>query len=124
MLKQVVIVLLFSLSTLGLVPPPKDQPTPPSKVSPLVKVYKYQGSRQCHGGGEPLAQMRRQLIKVGVKVISAQCGSDGRMYPTVCGAGDGKINIFTIQRSSLGTAKKHGFVLLQSLPDAQMLACR
>lgn len=90
----------------------------------LVKIYKYQGSVQCQGGGEPLAKMRRQLIKRGVSVVKGQCGVDGLMYPSVCGAPDGRINIFTIQAKGLSKAQAQGFDLLKTLADAQLTACK
>ncbi|HPY40826.1 MAG TPA: hypothetical protein PLM98_09920 [Thiolinea sp.] len=90
----------------------------------LIKIYKYQGSLQCQGGGEPLSQMYRQLLKAGVKVIAVNCGVDGLIYPAVCGAPDGHISIFTIPRKSLVKAQAQGFDLLKTLTDAQVVACK
>lgn len=100
------------------------RPAPPPASAYLVKIYKPQGSLQCQGGGESVSQMRRQLLKVGVKVKKASCGVDGLMYPAVCGAPDGKINIFTINRDGLAKAQAQGFGLLQNLPDAQLTGCK
>lgn len=114
---------LMSLGCLAMLPislAAKPAPAPAN----LIKVYKYQGSLQCQGGGEPLGQMRRQLIKLGVKVLVGQCGVDGLAYPAVCGAPDGRINIFTIQRQGLAKAQAQGFDLLRSLPDAQIVVCK
>lgn len=114
---------LMSLSCFVLLPislAAKPVPAPAN----LIKIYKHQGSLQCQGGGEPLAQMRRQLNKLGVRVISGQCGVDGLVYPAVCGAPDGRINIFLIQRQGLSKAQAQGFELLKNLPDAQVTSCK
>lgn len=114
---------LLSLSCLTLLPISLAARPAPAPVN-LIKVYKYRGSLQCQGGGESLAQMRRQLIKQGVKVAVGQCGVDGLVYPAVCGASDGRINIFTIQRQGLSKAQAQGFELLRNLPDAQVTHCK
>lgn len=113
---------LMSLSCLALPISVVARPAP-APVN-LIKIYKYQGSLQCQGGGESLAQMRRQLINLGVKVLVGQCGVDGLVYPMVCGAPDGRINIFTIQRKHLEKAQTQGFGVLRKLPDAQVTRCK
>ncbi|WP_298608526.1 hypothetical protein [uncultured Thiothrix sp.] len=123
MLKLQLAAWLMSLSCLVLLPISLEaRPilAPPN----LIKIYKYQGSLQCEGGGEPLESMNRQLSKLGVKVIVRQCGVDGLIYPTVCGAPDGHINIFKIQPRDLKKAQTLGFDLLRKLPDAQVTACK
>ncbi|WML85479.1 hypothetical protein [Thiothrix subterranea] len=98
---------------------------PPATPVPVtyVDVYKYQGSRQCEGGGTPLAEMQRQLQAGGAIVTSTSCGMDGRMYPAFCGGADGKINIFTISSNSMNAALAQGFTLLTNLPEAQKTSC-
>jgi hypothetical protein len=129
MFKQSILILstlafILSIGSLTVLPTQlAARPAPPPPTH-LVKIYKYQGSLQCQGGGESLKQMRRQLLKAGVKVKQANCGVDGMMYPSVCGAADGKINIFTIPRTSLTKAQAQGFNLLQNLPDAQLTECK
>ncbi|TXH71169.1 MAG: hypothetical protein E6Q83_02910 [Thiothrix sp.] len=123
MLRLRTIAWLMSLSWLAMLPVSLAAKPAPAPAN-LIKVYKYQGSLQCQGGGEPLAKMRRQLIKRGVKVLAGQCGVDGLIYPAVCGAPDGHINIFTIQRQSLVKAQSQGFDLLRNLPDAQVTYCK
>lgn len=124
MFKHQFVVLLLAVSSLALLPAQlvtaKQVPAPIK----LIKVYKYQGSVQCQGGGVPLVQMRRQLVKAGVKVVASHCGVDGLMYPSVCGAADGKINVFTITRASLAKAQAKGFSLLKNLADAQLVQCK
>lgn len=96
-------------------------PAPPP-VS-YTDVYKYQGSRQCEGGGVPLEEMKRQLQASGVVVTGTSCGMDGRMYPAFCGGADGRINIFTINSNSVNSALSQGYSLLSELPGAQKTTC-
>ncbi|MEB4589789.1 hypothetical protein VSS37_02240 [Candidatus Thiothrix sp. Deng01] len=97
-------------------------PTPAPPVS-YTDVYKYQGSRQCEGGGVPLEEMKRQLEASGVIVTATSCGMDGRMYPAFCGGADGRINVFTINSNSMNAALSQGFSPLSSLPGAQKGSC-
>ena len=104
-------------------PYPAPAPAPvPAPVS-YVDVYKYQGSRQCEGGGVPLAEMQRQLQSMRIPVVSSACGMDGRMYPAVCGSSDGKINILSIPSDAVQAAMSQGFFLLNDLPGAQRTNC-
>ncbi|UOG90879.1 MAG: hypothetical protein L3K52_11795 [Candidatus Thiothrix sulfatifontis] len=98
---------------------------PPATPMPVtyVDVYKYQGSRQCEGGGTPLAEMQRQLQAGGAIVTSTSCGTDGRMYSALCGTTDGRINIFTISSNSMNAALAQGFTPLTNLPEAQKASC-
>jgi hypothetical protein len=88
-----------------------------------VDIYKYQGSRQCEGGGIPLAEMQRQLQSMGINVTNSSCGMDGRMYPAFCGGADGKINILTVPSTAVNSAMSQGFFLLSDLPGAQRSNC-
>lgn len=74
-----------------------------------AEVVKPLGSRQCEGGGATLEQLTAELTTAGVQVISAADGSDGRMYPTVCGAPDGRIGVFAIPTSQVDVATGLGF---------------
>lgn len=88
-----------------------------------VKIYKYMGSKQCGGGGQTLAVLKRQLIDSGTKVLAASCGVDGNLYPAVCGAADGRIGIFEIPASKFQSALPDGFLPLAQLPDVQVVPC-
>lgn len=88
-----------------------------------VTFYKYNGSKQCAGGGLSLAAMERQLADAGVQVRSASCGADGKVYPAVCGADDGRIGIFEIPAEQAPAASGAGFAPLNNLPSAVKLAC-
>jgi hypothetical protein len=103
----------------GGVATPAPAPVPVS----YVDVYKYQGSRQCEGGGIPLAEMQRQLQSMGINVTNSACGMDGRMYPAFCGGADGKINILTVPSTAVNSAMSQGFYLLSDLPGAQRTNC-
>lgn len=90
---------------------------------PDVEIYKYQGSRQCEGGGVSLASMQQQLQMSGVQVKGSACGMDGRMYPAFCGGADGRINIFTVSGNTANLALGQGFSVLNDLPGAQRSSC-
>lgn len=90
---------------------------------PGVPVYKYVGSKQCNGGGVTLAAMMRQLSEGGVPVMSVSCGTDGRMYPAMCGAPDGRIGILEVPDIKVAAAGALGFAPLSSLPEANKMPC-
>lgn len=92
-------------------------------VEPSVKVFKSRGSLQCTGGGTSPQVMEMELIGAGITVRSFSCGIDGLAHPTVCGAPDGKINIFDIPQSQLAQAQSLGFAPLSTLPNAQEIQC-
>jgi len=73
-----------------------------------VKVFKYDGSKQC-GMAEatPLAKMQKDLKEI--KVYSAENLPDGLMHIQACGTPTGKANVYEIDRKDLALAKKYGF---------------
>lgn len=91
--------------------------------APGVSVYKYVGSKQCSGGGAPLATMMRQLSDAGIPVMNVSCGVDGRMYPAVCGAADGRIGILEVPEAKVSAAAALGYAPLSSLPEASKTVC-
>jgi hypothetical protein len=91
---------------------------------PNVKVFKSRGSAQCEPkSGTSPEIMRGDLEKAGVTVISIACGNDGKMYPAMCGATDGAINIFVIPQRKAAQAATLQFAKLSSLPDASENPC-
>ena len=90
---------------------------------PGVSIYKYVGSKQCEGGGTPVEKMMRQLSEAGVPVMNVHCGTDGRMYPAMCGAPDGRIGILEVPESKVSAAAALGFAPLSSLPEASKTVC-
>ena len=92
-------------------------------TQPRVSVYKYVGSVQCKGGGTPLATMMRQLSDAKIPVLNVSCGSDGRVYPAMCGAADGHIGILEVPEAKASEAAALGFAPLSKLPEASKTAC-
>lgn len=90
---------------------------------PRVSVYKYVGSKQCSGGGTPLATMMRQLSDAGIPAMNVSCGVDGRMYPAMCGAADGRIGILEVPEAKVAAAAARGFAPLSGLPEASKTVC-
>ena len=90
---------------------------------PGVSVYKYVGSRQCEDGGTPVEKMMRQLSEAGIPVINVHCGTDGRMYPAMCGAPDGRIGILEVPESKVSAAAALGYAPLVNLPEANRTVC-
>ena len=88
-----------------------------------VSVVKSMNSRQCESGGKSLASLQQELAAVGVPVMNASCGVDGNIYPTVCGAGDGRIGIFDIWTGQTAHNLPEGFSPLSNFPKAQVLSC-
>lgn len=95
------------------------------RVAPAsgVLVYKYGGSKQCEGGGTPVEKMMRQLSEAGIPVMNVHCGTDGRMYPAMCGAPDGRIGILEVPEGKVSAAAALGFAPLSGLPEASKTVC-
>lgn len=76
--------------------------------SSTVKVYKQDGSLQCHSDtGFTLDEMAKQLNEI--KILSKERKHDGKMRATVCGNHTGYINIYEVAASDLEQALKYGF---------------
>lgn len=77
-------------------------------LSEHVRVYKYDGSKQCgQGTATPIVDMQKDLV--GIKVYSAINKMDHLMHPMVCGSATGKANVYEISTQDLSSAKKAGF---------------
>jgi hypothetical protein len=100
-----------------------DTPAQSDASGSTVKVFRSRGSLQCAGGGSTPAVMQDALSKAGIAVSYSACGNDGLLHPAICGASDGRINIFSIPGSKLAQAQTLGFANLSSLPDAQATPC-
>jgi len=92
--------------------------------TPAAKIFKSTDSQQCTGGGTSREDMSHQLTDAGITVLSSACGKDGRIYPAVCGAADGRINIFEIPAGQVDKATQLSFRLLSSTPDAIESPCK
>lgn len=80
-----------------------------SRVTDHIRVYKYDGSLQCAQGGQPVAEMQKELK--GVQVFSAENKPDGLMHMQMCKSPTGKANVYEIDRRDLEAVKKLGFKL-------------
>lgn len=74
-----------------------------------VRIVKARGSLQCGSAGTAPEQMAEQLRAGGVTVLRSACAGDGRMRVAMCGAPDGRLNVFDIPRSQLPAARTLGF---------------
>jgi hypothetical protein len=74
-----------------------------------VKVFKYDGSRQCEPGTGVSAAVMQAKELAGIKVISSEHRSDGRMRAQACGMPTGMINVYEIDIADLPKAEKQGF---------------
>jgi hypothetical protein len=77
-----------------------------------VGVYHSLNARQCEQGGLSLAELKQSLSAAGVQTADVgKVTDDGRMRVTVCGAPDGKVGVFQIDKSDLARARQVGFEL-------------
>lgn len=88
-----------------------------------LRVVRATGGHQCEGGGLTVDAMRRQLEDAGVRVRSAQCATDGRMRPAMCGAPDGRLGVFEIDAASQAAAAALGFQPLAEGSDVRVVPC-
>lgn len=78
------------------------------KNAPTVKIFKYDGSRQC-GQGTPqkIDEMAKSLK--GIQILSQENKNDGMMRIQMCGAPTGNANIYEIYQKDMKKAFKKGF---------------
>jgi hypothetical protein len=77
-----------------------------------VKVFKADGAVQCKkNSGASVEQMG--LMLEGIKVVSSEKKSDGKMRMAVCGASAGQINVYEIPAADVDKAKTLGFEVLK-----------
>jgi len=83
-----------------------------------TKVFKRSGAVQCQAdSGTPLDEMQMELVNASIDVVCAQSGSDGYVYPTVCGEEAGLINVYEIRTVNLQDAELLGFASVMTLPE-------
>lgn len=99
-------------------------PAPGPASDATVALYQRAGSRQCERGGKTLEALRQELSAAGVRVASASCGHDGRMYAQSCGMPDGRILVVHVAPSQAAAARRLGLAPLRELPEASTSACR
>jgi len=96
----------------------------PTLTQSTVRVFKSTGSVQCADTGANLSTLTQALEAAGLKVLSASCGTDGRMRAAMCGAPDGRIAIFELAAEDVAAAVKLGYAALSTLPDAKLAPCK
>ncbi len=82
----------------------------------LITVQKPLGTLQCQDNDNTehrLIQLSTQLKEAEIKIASAAISHDGRSRPAVCGAADGKIDLFKIPSTQLQQAQQLGYSLLE-----------
>ena len=89
-----------------------------------ARVYKSLGGVQCADSASNLASLTRELEAAGIKIVSAGCGTDGRMRAAMCGMPDGRIAIFELAATDMQAAAKLGYAALSTLPDAKAAPCK
>lgn len=80
-------------------------------VSGKVQVSKSLSGHQCGDTGMNVDQLKSQLEEQKIQVYSQAVTSDGLLYPQVCGAPDGRIAVFTINKKEQDQAVELGFKL-------------
>ena len=96
----------------------------PTPMQSTARVFKSMGGVQCADSGSNLATLTQALEAAGLKVLSASCGTDGRMRAAMCGAPDGRIAIFELAAEDAPAAAKLGYAALSNLPDAKLAPCK
>jgi len=107
------LILITSCASGPCLNPKKDQALTDTseKTSVLgqkIRVYKYDGSKQCGiGKSMPLEDMQKELGSI--KVYSSANKNDGQMRVQLCGSPTGNANVYEIEKSDLEKAQKSGF---------------
>ncbi len=81
-------------------------------------VYMNAGAIQCEYKGKTLNETAQLLNEKDIDVLSSQCGVTNMMYPSVCGAGNGALNLHRINASNLESAKTIGFNPVSELENS------
>lgn len=115
----------FGLAACAAPAPPAAADAAGAGAGASLQVFKPRGSVQCGDRGTAPEAMRAELERAGVRVASARCGSDGRMYPAVCGGATGEINLFEIDAADVERARGLGFAPLAELRgEPEVVPCR
>jgi hypothetical protein len=87
-------------------------------------VYKADGSLTCNEDtGGTLNEMKAELVKKNIPVLSSHCGNDGFVRAAVCGIETGRINIYQIESRHLSAAQSIGFKNITILKDYKKTGC-
>lgn len=83
---------------------------PKSRSKYFVHVYKYSDKQQCVGSsGIDVHEMEKELVKNKIVVYQRYEATDGLDHSIVCGGETGMINVYVIEKSSLGKSLSKGF---------------
>ena len=86
----------------------KHTPSDKLAAGESIKVYKYDGSKQCQNEpGINLKEMEKELKSI--QIISSSKASDGLMHAMMCGSPTGTVNLFEIPKTDLNKALSAGF---------------
>jgi len=88
-----------------------------------ITVAKSNESIQCESAGISPKTMKKELAEAKIPATHARCGTDGMLYPAVCGGETGRLNLFDIPSNKLGDASDLGFQPLSAWPDASEAPC-
>ena len=78
----------------------------------VFSVFKSDDGQQCQENAVALETHQKELEDHGIVVSRPRKQSDGKFYPSVCGAPEGMRNVFDIAVKDLEAAVKLGFSLL------------
>lgn len=100
--------------------------TPGAKPAP-TDFFKHTGARQCETPSLSAARLRAEveaLGQAGIGVSRAQCGTDGNVYPAVCGGGTGDVWVVTVASASAPGMLSRGYRALDRALPIDTQACR
>ena len=90
-----------------------------------VQVYKYDGSVSCdQSSAISIEDMKQELMRSKIPVISSSCGNDGMVRAAVCGIKTGNVNIFEVSSEMYPKARALGFQPVSSAEDLMKVPCR
>lgn len=91
-----------------------------------ILVAKSNGLKQCENLFKGLDEMRQDLVKIGVPVGRQYCANSSlefREYERQCGEDAGKLNVYSIPKSSLDQAVKLGFGQIETPDSIRRVVC-
>lgn len=92
-----------------------------------IMMYKSVGAKQCDAPSmtsSSRASVESSLKNAGVEVQGVECGNDGMMRATVCGADSGDVWIISISQAQTRLAEEMGYVLVSDSSPVSVVNCR
>lgn len=85
------------------------------EVDDNIEVYISTGELQCQENGLAILVTKSYLLDAGIEVKAESCGNLTEVKQlSVCGAGTGKLHVFTIDKSDSQVAGNIGFIIPDS----------